>query len=62
MRHSFLDPGTVPFGRTSSDEAAPPRARPGALTEIRRDGVVVPFTLETIKGADYAFVTATRGT
>jgi len=40
----------------------PAQSALGALTEIRRDGVVVPFTLETIKGVDYAFVSGTSGT
>src|SRR5262249_22796916 len=39
----------------------PAQSALGALTEIRRDGEVVPFTVETIKGVDYAFVGGATG-
>ena len=70
---SSITGGTFTNGVRTFQVAADARARNltlmvpaqsalGALTEIRRDGVVVPFTLETIKGVDYAFVSATSGT
>jgi hypothetical protein len=40
----------------------PAQSAAGPLTEIRRDGSAVPFTLETIKGVEYALLPAASGT
>ncbi|MCW2966779.1 MAG: hypothetical protein JWM71_551, partial [Solirubrobacteraceae bacterium] len=40
----------------------PAQAAAGALTQVTRDGTPISFTMQTIKGVDYAFVDAASGT
>lgn len=40
----------------------PTQAATGALTDIKRDNTAVPFTVETVKGVEYALVAAISGT
>ena len=40
----------------------PAQAAAGPLTAITRDGGAVPFTLDTVKGVDYALLQVTTGT
>ncbi len=48
-------------GANGLEAMVPVRSATGPLATIQRGAATIPFTVETIKGVDYAFFTATAG-
>ncbi len=53
---------TVGSGATGLQAMLPPRARAGTLSEVDGAGLAVPYTVQTIKGIEYAMFDAITGT